>query len=168
MKTKLPLIHRSAAGAEITPVIVVDSREQLPLRFANLPAVGGTLQSGDYSIQGLEEYFAVERKSISDLVSCCSGDGRQRFQRELHRLRGFAFARLLIVGSREDIETGSYHSQIKPLSVLNSLLAWEVRYRVPAVFVPTPEAAAEQVESWALWFARESVLQINSLLRSQF
>jgi ERCC4-type nuclease len=48
---------------------VVDVREQTPLVFTRLQAVSGTLYSGDYSIQGLEAIFSVERKSIEDLVS---------------------------------------------------------------------------------------------------
>ena len=40
------------------PVILVDNREQRPLRFS-LPTERGALATGDYSIQGLEN-FAVE------------------------------------------------------------------------------------------------------------
>jgi DNA excision repair protein ERCC-4 len=77
-------------------VVVFDSREQDPLIFQNLTSVRGTLYTGDYSILGLEELIAVERKTIPDLVSCCMGENRERFERELHRLRGFRFKRLLI------------------------------------------------------------------------
>ena len=38
-----------------------------------------------------------------ELVACCMGDNRVRFERELHRLRGYRFKRLLIVGSEKDI-----------------------------------------------------------------
>ena len=92
------------------PVIVVDTREQDPLPIAGLAHMRGTLVSGDYSILGAEELFAVERKSVADLVACCTGDNRARFERELHRLRGFEFARLLVVGSLEDIAAGRYRS----------------------------------------------------------
>lgn len=139
------------------PVIVIDTREQNPLPIAGLPSVRGTLVSGDYSIVGAEELFAIERKSIADLVACCTGDNRARFERELHRLRGFEFARLLIVGSAEDLAAGRYRSAIPPASVLASLAAWEVRYRVPVVFAPSVSEAVPYVESWALWFARDRV-----------
>jgi len=43
----------------------------------------GTLQSGDYSVAGCEELFAMERKTIGDLVGCFMGENRQRFEREL-------------------------------------------------------------------------------------
>jgi ERCC4-type nuclease len=51
----------------------------------------GTLVSGNYSAADLENIFAIERKSISDLVGCCMGESRERLERELHRLRGFHF-----------------------------------------------------------------------------
>jgi ERCC4-type nuclease len=126
----------------------------------------GTLMSGDYSVAGLEALFAVERKSIGDLVSCCIGQNRERFERELHRLRGFRFKRLLIVGSEAEISKGNYHSNIKPAAVLGTLRAFEVRYDLPVVFCQTPELAGHQVESWAFWFAREIVETVNDLWRS--
>jgi hypothetical protein len=93
-------------------VIVIDSREQEPLKFENFPSVPGTLYAGDYSIRGLEASFAVERKSIDDLANCCLAAQRNWFEHELHRLRGYRFKRLLIVGPREDIAAGHYYSRI--------------------------------------------------------
>ena len=46
--------------------IIMDTREQRPLVFTHLASKVGTLQSGDYSIKGLEHNFAIERKSIPD------------------------------------------------------------------------------------------------------
>lgn len=161
----LPALRSLGRLADLRPTIVVDSREQTPLIFRRLPSVVGGLTSGDYSVRGLEDLFAVERKSIPDLVGCCVGENRERFERELHRLRGCRFKRLLVVGRREDIEAGAYRSRIAPEAVLHSLAAWEVRFDVPVVFCPTPEAAARQVESWAFWFSREVVQGANDLLR---
>jgi ERCC4-type nuclease len=99
----LPALRGLPKPADLRPVIVVDSREQDPLTFTRLQSVRGGLYSGDYSVQGLEESFAVERKSIDDLANCCS-TGRDTFAHELHRLRGCRFKRLLIVGTRAQIE----------------------------------------------------------------
>lgn len=162
----LPALRHLGDLADMRPCIIIDTREQAPLPIARLPVVRGTLATGDYSVNGLQELFAVERKTIPDLVACCVGDNRDRFERELHRLRGFRFKRLLIVGTRTDIEAGRYRSRINPRSVLHSLSAWECRYDLPAVFMPTAEAAARQVESWAFWFAREHVEAVNGLLRA--
>lgn len=161
----LPALKSLGKLASARPVIVIDTREQAPLQFTRLESVTGTLTSGDYSVHGLEHLFAVERKSVEDLVGCCMGDNRERFEREMHRLRGFRFARLLIVGTREEIAAGGYRSRVEPRVVLNSLSAWEARYNIPAIFADTPSAAATHIERWAWWFAREIVQQANDLRR---
>jgi ERCC4-type nuclease len=65
-------------------VVVIDSREITPLPINRLPSVVGTLQTGDYSFRGGESLLAIERKTVSDLVSCCQRPNRDRFERELH------------------------------------------------------------------------------------
>ena len=161
----LPALRGLSRLADLRPCIVVDTREQEPLSFANLPSTRGALQTGDYSFLGGEELMAIERKSIADLVACCVGDNRDRFFRELHRMRGFKFKRLLVVGSRADIDAGRYRSGIKPSAVLATLAVIEARFDVPVVFADDPEAAARLVESWAWWVAREVVESANHLLR---
>ncbi len=161
----LPALRHLGELADLHPAVIVDTREQDPLPIRRLPVIRAALQSGDYSAAGMEDQFAVERKSIPDLVGCCMGENRERFERELHRLRGFRFKRLLIVGSRAAIEAGAYRSTIRPAAVLASLAAWECRYDVPPVFADTPEAAGALVESWAWWYCREAVEGVNGLLR---
>ena len=150
--------------ADLRPTIVKDSREQTPLIFTRLASVTGTLYAGDYSVRGLEASFAVERKSIDDLAGCCMGANRDRFERELLRLRGYRFRRLLVIGSRDDIAAGRYHSKIAPKAVLATLGAFEARY-LPVVFAATPQEAAALIEKWVWYFAREVVENANDLLR---
>jgi DNA excision repair protein ERCC-4 len=161
----LPAVRSLGELAGTQPVIICDTREQDPLVFTRLQSVRGTLTSGDYSIRGMEELFSVERKSIADLVGCCIGENRERFQRELHRLRGYRFKRLVILGSKQEIEAGQYRSGIKPKAVLATLNAFEIRYDCPVVFCPCPESAARQIEAWVFWFAREMVETVNEMWR---
>jgi ERCC4-type nuclease len=162
----LPALRCLGALADVRPTIVVDTREQDPLTFARLASERGTLQTGDYSFRGGEGLFAVERKSIPDLVSCCVGESRERFFRELHRLRGFRFRRLLVVGTRAEIERGQYRSGIAPTAVLGTLGAIEARFDTPVCFAETPAAASLLVESWAWWFSREMIESVNDLARA--
>ena len=161
----LPALKGLSRLADLRPCVVIDTREQTPLCFSRLPSIGGTLTSGDYSVTGLEHEFAVERKSIPDLVACCTSSNRERFERELHRLRGFRFARLLVVGTIEEIRAGDYRSNLAPKVVLHTIAAFEARYNVPVVFEPDPKAAAARVEAWSYWFTREVVESANELLR---
>lgn len=142
----------------------MDTREQQPLPLTRFRSVRTTLLTGDYSFAGGSEAFAVERKSIADLVGSLTAN-RQRFARELHRLRGFHFKRLLIVGRREEIENHGYRSKANPKAILASLGAFEIRYGIPVVWSETPETAAALVEEWVWWYARELVVQANALTR---
>jgi ERCC4-type nuclease len=161
----LPALRGLAKLADTRPVIVIDNREQEPLRFTHFESVRDTLYSGDYSLRGLENSFAVERKSLDDLANCCLATNRDRFEHELHRLRGYQFKRLLIIGSREEIAAGRYHSRIAPKAVLATMGAFEIRYSIPLVFCASLEEAAAAIERWVWWTAREIVKSANNLLR---
>jgi DNA excision repair protein ERCC-4 len=147
-----------------TPTIIIDTREQTPLVFASLPTERATLVTGDYSIKGFERDFSVERKSVADLVQSVTRE-RDRFSRELQRMRAFDFRRLLIVGALADIEAHRYRSQANPKSVIASVTAFEIRYQLPVCYCPTPEAAATQIERWATFFLREQLNAAADTLR---
>ena len=147
-----------------TPTIIVDTREQDPLTFANLPTERRTLPTGDYTILGFENVFCVERKSLADLIQSTTFE-RERFERELVRMRWYSFRRLLIVGTLADIEAHRYRSQANPKSVIASVTAFEVRYSLPVCFRETPEAAATQIERWAPYFVRERLAAASEILR---
>ena len=161
----LPALRSLGNLADLRPTVIIDSREQCPLPIRRLPAVRGTLQSGDYGLLGSED-FAIERKSISDLVGCVTG-GRERFEREMRRLRGLKFKRLLIIGYRAEVEMGQYRSRVSPKAVLHSLDAWEQRFDLPIVWADTQEDGAALVEKWCYWHAREIVESANAILREQ-
>ncbi|MEJ6579657.1 MAG: hypothetical protein QNL68_07635 [Akkermansiaceae bacterium] len=77
-------------------------------------------------MKGLEEVFAIERKTISD-----------------------------IVGTRHEIEAGQYRSLSNPRAILASLAALEARYDIPVIFAPETLSAALMIEQWAFWSWRE-------------
>jgi ERCC4-type nuclease len=75
---------------ELAYEVVVDSREQSPWWVDNV--VRKKLDTGDYSIVGFEDCFALERKSMADFAQTLT-KGHKRFQQELARateLRYFA------------------------------------------------------------------------------
>ena len=67
--------------------IIRDTREQAPFTFDgyDCEVQAGRLTTGDYSLAGIEDRCAVERKSLDDLLGCLTGEGRVRFERELAR-----------------------------------------------------------------------------------
>lgn len=129
--------------------ILVDSREQKPFTFEHerydVQIQPGALTVGDYSLAGLQDKVAVERKSLPDLVGCL-GRERERFEREL--LRGAALDAFAVVveGSWSDLANGNFRSQLNPHAACQSTLAFMARYRVPFLFAGS-RAAAE----YAAW-----------------
>ncbi len=67
---------------------------------------------------------------VIDLVGSLTS-GRDRFTRELERMRGYSFRRLLIIGSRREIEEHVYRSKARPAAILGSLWTFEVRSPLP-------------------------------------
>jgi hypothetical protein len=118
--------------------IIVDSREQSPYsfqqeRYGDVVVEAGTLQTGDYSLAGLTDRVAVERKSIDDLVGCLCSE-RERFERELQRAAGLDAFAVVVEASWADLAGGRYRSQMNPHSACQSVLAFGVRYRGQFLF----------------------------------
>ena len=90
---------------------VVFSREQLPLDLPPLNTVNGTLTTGDYSVSGLEDVIAVERKSLPDLVACV-GRERERFDREVQRLQAYP-VRAIVIESTWGWANGGERSRLQ-------------------------------------------------------
>ena len=138
---------------KLSPTIIIDTREQTPWKFANLPSEPGTLDTGDYSIRDLTHLVCIERKTLDDLLSCV-GRHRDRFRRELQRLRAFRFRCLVVEASYADLEAGQWRSQLKPSRVLGSLSAWMVQFDLPVWLAGTHQAGAEFCERYLFQCAR--------------
>lgn len=116
--------------------VLIDTREQRPFTFENYDVVTAstTLVAGDYSVQGFEDCVAVERKELGDLVNCLMGKNRDRFEKELQKLRYYELATVVVESPLRDVAAGNYRSEMKPNAVIQSCLAFWVRYGVPFVF----------------------------------
>ena len=145
-----------SASCNDVPVLLVDTREQKPLRFSHLPAESATLYTGDYSVRGLEEVFAVERKSLADLAGSLTRE-RDRFMREMHRLRGYRFPYLLAIGDDMELSRLIAQGRLKLHQVEHSLRAIQSRYGVHVERAYTEEQAARLVETWAFCAWREAM-----------
>ena len=136
--------------------IVIDSREQRPFAFDHeryeVQTEQGTVPLGDYSLHGLTDKIAVERKSLADLVQCL-GRERERFERELMRGQALDAFCVVVEASFTELSSGNYRSQLKPHAACQSVMAFMSRYRVPFLFAGS-RAAAE----YATWsFLRQYI-----------
>ena len=112
-------------------IIAIDTREQRPYRFVRSEVK--TLTTGDYSVIGLEDCVAVERKSKSDAYSSL-GSGRKRFERELQRLAQLDFAAVVIESSLPAFLAPPVFTRLRPESAIATVIAWSVKYGVPFYF----------------------------------
>lgn len=124
------------------PAIVVDTREQTPLDFGDLPVLRGTLKAGDYSLVGYESRVAVERKSWADCWSSMT-TGRARFERCVARLAEMDRAAIVIECTLAGLcERPMQIQRATPASVIGGLISWSVKYNVPVFFAGNREFAA--------------------------
>ena len=81
--------------------IIVDSREQQPWPFDHMEKSVSKLDTGDYSLQGLEELFCIERKgSVSEFANNIT---EKRFKDVVERLSKIPYAFLLLEFDLEDV-----------------------------------------------------------------
>jgi DNA excision repair protein ERCC-4 len=133
--------------------VKIDTREQAPYEFKT-PSEVGTLPVGDYSLVGLENDIAIERKELSDLIGCLTID-RERFEKELHKGKALEYFGLVIEGSLSDIANGRYKSEMQPKAAIQSLIAFSIRYRLPIWFCESRAYGQRLTESLLCKFARE-------------
>lgn len=141
--------------------LLVDTREQSPWYFGDMRTEFTTLTTGDYSVKGLESLVAVERKSIPDLVACC-GRERERFERELQRLKAYETRLVVVEGNWVDFENSNYRSQISPESVIASICGW-ISEGIPFVLAGNQTRAARIAARIMYLGARRRYRQLLSL-----
>ncbi len=174
-------VSRKNSRSEIyTPpfTILIDSQEQHPWSFLGLqtdlkhgrvcPESGQRIPrsiiphtrrqhlgkgQGDYKIEGMEDVFSIERKSLADFQSTLLGYGdghRDRFERELETLSGMKRAFVVIEGSYEPFlaqapEWGDRSREENAKNLFRSDISLSLRYGIPFRFFDTRQLA----EIWA-------------------
>lgn len=149
--------------------ILIDTREQTPLSFKikdlEIPTKLATMATGDYTLQFFEEEICVERKSLSDLLGCIGKD-RERFEKELMRLKAFPVKALVIESSWEIIEAGNYYkSKVNPQAVIGSLLSWQHRYGIPVMMLDNQERASRFVARFFYSYAKAQYKKMELILK---
>ncbi|HET7540686.1 MAG TPA: ERCC4 domain-containing protein [Polyangiaceae bacterium] len=128
------------------PVVLIDTREQIPLRFsAAVDVEVVTLPAGDYSVAGSTDTVALERKRLDELATCCGKD-RERFLEQVERLREYPVRALIIEADLDGVLSKAYRSEIHPLSVLGTLIKFSSDWQVPVWFAGDARNAAHVVE----------------------
>lgn len=119
----------------MTIPLVVDTRERKPYEFEDYShVIKRKLDVGDYTLDGYEQTFAVERKSLDDLANSLGTD-RDRFEREIVRAQTLKEFVVVIEAPREHVyrfaNTGNsphYFSGIYPNSIIGTVEKWPQKY----------------------------------------
>lgn len=150
----------------IQPIIQLDTREQVPLVITQYPVEKIGLPVGDYGVKGFSDWtnpcFIVERKSIGDLVGSLTA-GRERFMKEIEKMRQFSFRALIIEALRSDVQAARYRSDAAPASILATLDALSVRCNLHVFWCADAEGAALCLESLVKHFCTGIQKQYNLL-----
>lgn len=119
--------------------IIVDTREQQSIfkscdKELTSRIVSKALKDGDYSIQGFENLFSVERKKISDLYSYCGREFRDKTRFKLKRFQNMiekgGWVGLIIQATEAQVFNGNFHSQLPPEVVRQQIASFEVKYGI--------------------------------------
>jgi ERCC4-type nuclease len=135
--------------------VVVDTREQLPYIFNSekVAAIRRALPAGDYSLVGLENRVAVERKSLPDFVATVIR-GRKRFHRELQKLSAYDAACVVVECNFRDLVEGLYRSDAHPNALIATVASIVIDFGVPVYFCSDRQAACRFVEEYLIRFHR--------------
>jgi ERCC4-type nuclease len=144
----MTLLSRSNRGPA---TIIIDTREQEGYSFDSRLAatVRRALPAGDYSLEGLEERVAVERKTLDDFVSTVV-HARPRFREELRKLAGYKAACVVVEAGVADVLLQRYRGAAHPNAVVGNALSIILDFGVPVFFCGNRQAACQFVQAYLL------------------
>lgn len=142
-----PLCRSDRARA----TIVIDTREGEPYSFDPrlAGAVRRALTAGDYSLAGLEDQVAVERKTLNDFVSTVI-HRRRRFREELRKLSRYRAACVVVEADLLDVLGKRYRGEARPEAVVGATLSILLDYGVPVAFCGNRQAACHFTQAFLL------------------
>ena len=142
--------------------IVIDTREQTPYKFSN--SISRGLKYGDYTVsyngKSYEDKIVIERKSaISELYSA-TGKERERWERELEKLKKVEIKMVLCEFSFLDIVNFPPPGILEASAVYGSIASWQVVYGVPFIFCQNRNNA--RAYTWKVFyeFVKHRILEV--------
>ena len=142
---------------------IIDSREQLPVDLAPMRVERGTLPTGDYSIKGLEQFVAIERKSAEDMLGCVGRD-RERFDREVVRLLAYPCRAIVIEAGWQYFERGEWRGQVTSSQAIGSLIGW-IAAGIPIVMADDHDRAGRFISRMLFTAARRRWREARAMIQ---
>lgn len=136
-------------------IIIQDTREKTPWNFDFYGGKQkvGTLKTGDYSIEGFEDQFCIERKRSTGEISMNLGTKRKAFENEMARMMSFKKKYLIFEFSINDLLDFPARSGIPPYQLkyvrmnagfmISSLEKLEEKYGFEVIYCNNTQQATE-------------------------
>tara|TARA_E500000331_G_C17232807_1_gene703418 strand:- start:1078 stop:1545 length:468 start_codon:yes stop_codon:yes gene_type:complete len=129
--------------------IIIDTREQQAWEFPRHSTANKKLDTGDYSLGGLEDVLCIERKkSVSEIASNIT---EKRFEDVLERMTKYKYTYMIFEFSLTDVlmyPQGSEiprhkwkYIRISPNFILKKLSEYMVNYNIKIIFGDSPKNA---------------------------
>jgi ERCC4-type nuclease len=122
--------------------IIIDTREQKPWIFENYETTNAKLDTGDYSIQGMEHLLAIERKrNVSEFANNIT---EKRFKDVIDRLNKIPHSFILFEFDMNDIMMFPIGSdipkklwpkiRISPTFILKNIIDLQINSKINFIF----------------------------------
>lgn len=134
--------------------VIIDTREQQPWEFSNYAIANRKLDTGDYSIEGLEHLLCIERKkSVSEFANNIV---ESRFKDVVMRMSQLKYSFLLLEFDLQDIMIYPVGStvpkrmwdkiKISPAFLLKSILDLQLNHNIIVYFCGDSDNAEKMAE----------------------
>ena len=144
----------STEATALDEAILIDTREKKPFPFESydVTTTWQKLDTGDYSIEGYSNRFAIERKAKDDFLRSISHE-RERFEEELERAISFDIPMAIVVEAPwREFRNGDYRRNVPVNSIEGTVKAWENRHNIEWYFEENRSAAQRKtLELLAEW-----------------
>ena len=145
--------------------VIKDTREQDGYTFESFTGkytsckgmVVEKLDTGDYSLQGLEDKLCIERKGRISELAINLGKDKARFMREMDRMKEFPFKFLILEFSLDDVlkfpegadipQSNMSKVRITGRYLLKMLIEIQMQYNIPIYFCDNKKNAKALINS---------------------
>ncbi len=127
--------------------IIIDTREKKPWNFENHHQIFKKLETGDYSVEGLEDQIAIERKSLNDYIRSILQD-KIRFTKVLNKLSGIKHSCIIVEEPYQHVWDRNYYSKVNPQYINSRTKTIKNTFSIPVFFSKNRGRAKEIALTW--------------------
>ena len=143
--------------------VVVDNREQLPFKFSNIMYT--TLPYGDYTIEYAGKIYidkiVIERKGNVSELFAFSGSNRERFCRELEKMKNEKYKYLLFEFDFMDIVNKQPYGKLPASTVFATLFSFMIKYQITPLFCGNRTNARNTLYKLFQFFVKYEILGLH-------